>query len=90
MHFAVLQGRYSKVFNLLHDKIRKNKVFAYDSNVILFNSFDGANHLEILKGKLDLVSFSSTIFTSKLLKLSDFSILKSNNISLWVLIRLYL
>ena len=45
----------------------------------MIDLFDGANHLETIEGKLDLISFSSTLLNSNLLKkIGDYSIGKSN------------
>ena len=45
--------------------------------MIVFDSFDGVNHLEPLEGKFDLVSFSSTIAKKELSSLPHCSTAKS-------------
>ena len=49
----------------------------------MFHRFDGSNHLETVECKVDLVSFSSTIVNSGLLK-CDYSGTQSSNILIWM------
>ena len=51
--------------------------------MIVFDSFDGANHLESVESKVNLISFSSTIANNELLTLLDYSVAKSKNILTW-------
>ena len=46
----------------------------------MFDSFDGANHLETVEGKIDLVSFSSTLTNANLLSLPNYSTARSSSI----------
>ena len=46
----------------------------------MFDSYDGANHLETAEGKIDLVSFSSAIANHDLLQLCSYSTAKSSSI----------
>ena len=58
---------------------RKIDTFSFEK-LVIFDSFDGSNHLETVKGKADLVIFLSTIISKELLGLHDYSTDQSRNI----------
>ena len=66
------------------------KICNYDlpidcSTFIMFDSFDGANHLETVEGKIDLVSFNSTLINSDLVnQLKGYSTSRSSGILTWM------
>ena len=68
-YFTVFKDGYVKVFDLLHSKLCKNESFNCNSDVILFDSFNSANYLKLPEGKIELISFLSTLFIPELLKL---------------------
>ena len=60
--FAKMAGNYYQVHKIMTDKIKRSCNSNINLNkIIMFDSFDGANHLEAVKGKIDLVSFSTAI-----------------------------
>jgi hypothetical protein len=79
-YFAKIDGSASKIYALLLEKVQRKMLNYKPSDIIMFDSFDGANHLETAEGKIDLVSFSSTIVNQELLQLSSYSTAKSSSI----------
>ena len=43
------------------------------NSVIMFDNFDGGNHLETAEGKIDLVGFSSALANANLLSSRNYS-----------------
>ena len=59
------------MYSLLHGKV-KNRIESKSlRSLVVFDSFDGANHFETIEGKVDLVSYCSTCFNQDLISLSD-------------------
>ena len=57
---------------------------AFDLIIIVFDLFDGANHLELLESKIDEVLFSSVIVSKELSSLPHHSTAKSSNTLAWM------
>ena len=72
-YFAKIEGSCKKVHNLLVDNLECKFKNVNINSVIIFDSFDSANHLETMEGKIDLVSFSSILVNSNLLSLPKYS-----------------
>ena len=70
-YFCKINGGYEKTCFLLHNKVRNRINSECLSNLVLFDSFNGANYLETTEGKVDLVSYSSTCFNQDLISLQD-------------------
>jgi len=79
-YFAKIDGGCEKAYSLLIDKLERRFINTTFDSVIMFDSFDGANHLETPEGKIDLVSFSSTLVNDKLLSLPNYSTARSSSI----------
>jgi hypothetical protein len=82
-YFAKITGRYNKIYELLSEKITKCFPNANQKNLLFFDSFDGANHLETTEGKVDLISHSSTYVNKYLLSEFNYSTSRSSNILTW-------
>ena len=52
-----MSGDHNKMHYLLTEKIKQKHKVCGISKVVMFDSFNGANYLEIVEGKFDLVSF---------------------------------
>ena len=66
-------------------KLAKMSKLVGISCLITFDSFDGANYLETIKGKIDLVSFNITLVNWHLLsKLEKYSTTRSNANLIWM------
>ena len=50
----------------------------------LFDSFDGANNLETAEGKVDLISFSTTLVNNHLHSNYDYATAQSSSILRWM------
>jgi len=84
-YFSKITGGYSKVHKIMTNQIKRCNDKASMDSIIMIDSFDGANHLETIEGKLDLVSFFSTLVNSNLLDtITDYSTAKSNCILTWM------
>jgi len=79
-YFAKITGGYNKIYELLSEKITKRFPNANQKNLLFFDSFDGANHLETTEGKVDLISHSSTCVNKYLLSGFNYSTSQSSNI----------
>ena len=60
---------FDKVFDLFVEKFARCRWNVDLNEFAMFDLFDGANHLETVEGKVDLVSFLSAIVNNKLLTL---------------------
>ena len=50
----------------------------------MFDSFDGENHLETAEGKVDLISFSTTLTKKHSLSDCNFTTVQSRSILMWM------
>ena len=73
--FSKIPGEYDKTCELLTDKINKRFPSKNAQKLLVFDSFDGSNHLETEKEKSDLMSFLSACTNKNLL--SEFNHLTS-------------
>ena len=72
-------------YDILVQKICNYNLTIDCSTFIMFDSFDGANHLETVEGKIDLVSFNSTLINSDLVnQLKGYSTSRSSGILIWI------
>lgn len=84
-YYSKIKGRFGVNYNLLVKKISSYNLNIDCSSLIIFDSFDGANHLETVKGKIDLVSFNLSLINSNLLtKLKGYSTSRSSGILTWM------
>ena len=82
-YYSKIVGGYEKFFNLLFSKLEHCVKSSSLKKIVIFDSFDGANHLETTEGKVDLISFSSTCANKYLLSLNDYSAAKSSATLTW-------
>ena len=78
---AKLDGNYDTWIGHLFDK--KKDTIGPDKNVIIIDSYDGAEHQKIKKKKTGVVSFSSKMFNSTTIKQEGGSCAGSLNILTW-------
>ena len=84
-YYSKIKGGFATNYSILLNKLRKCNVSFDSSSIVMFDSFDGANHLETVEGKIDLVSFNSTLVSADLLsKLKNYSASRSNAILTWM------
>ena len=82
--YSKIPGGHGKVFEILSKKIESRNNNIDMPKVIAFDSFDGANHLETVEGKIDLISFKSIVVNCNLLtSFINYSASKSGNILTW-------
>ena len=79
-YYSKIEYRHNKICELITDKLKCYFKEVDLQELLFFNFFDGINHLETMKGKVDLISFLS-ICTNKYL-LNLFSYLTSRSISI--------
>jgi len=72
-YFCKINASYKKIYSFLYEKVKKRIKSEGLRDLVMFDSFDGANHLETIKGKVDLVSYSSTCFNQDLISLLEYS-----------------
>ena len=65
--FAKIYSSASNIYALLLEKTQRKISNCKPNDIIMFNSYDGANRLETAEGKIGLVSFSSAIANHNLL-----------------------
>jgi hypothetical protein len=70
--YTRIVGSYNKVFSLLSEKIKRRYPNFACNCLLIFDSFNRVNYLETAEGKIDLLSFSSTIANKDLLTNSDY------------------
>ena len=80
MIFLRIASSCEKIFNLLLEMVKCRLLNILFDNLLMFDLFDRANYLEIKEGKVDLVSFSSTLASKELLALKDYSTAHSSSI----------
>ena len=69
-YYSRFKGGFAQNIDLLRKKIDSYNLPIDCSDLILFDLFDGANHLETVEGKIDLVSFNSTVINADLISKS--------------------
>ena len=80
-YFSKIAGGYHKIYKIIIDQIKRRNDNVDINSIAMIDSFDGANHLETMEEKLDLVSFSSALVNKNSLdKITDSSTAKSNSI----------
>lgn len=79
-HFAKIKGECEKVHTLLADNLECRFKDVNVNSVIMFDNFDGGNHLETAEGKIDLVGFSSALANANLLSSRNYSAAWSSSI----------
>ena len=84
-YFSKIKGGFRKHYEIMVDKLANMNKLVDISRLIAFDSFDSANHLETVEGKIDLVSFNTTFINQHLLsKLEKYSTTRSNSILTWI------
>jgi len=59
-YFLKIKGSFRKHYKIMVDKLANMNKSVDISCLIVFDSFDGVNHLKTIEGKIDLVSFNTT------------------------------
>ena len=75
-YYTKIEGGYLKVHSLLVENLQRRKTNTNLKSLVIFDNFDGANHLETCEGKTDLVSFSSVLTSKELLTIFSIQLLK--------------
>ena len=78
-HHCRIGSSRAKVFNVMIEKSKTHVNSSSLNEMIVIDSFNGANHLESLEDKIDLISFSSIIMNKELLSLPRHSIGKAQS-----------
>ena len=83
-YYAKIIGGHEKVFKLFCNKFKYQDQNVNMNKIILFDSFDRINHLETAEGKVDLISFNTTLVNKNLLNNFYYSTMKSSSILVWM------
>jgi hypothetical protein len=77
-YYSKIMGGYTKIYELLISKLCKRVEYHLLNRIVMFDSFNGANHLETTEVKVNLISFSSTYINKYLLSLDNYSTTQSS------------
>ena len=86
-----LEGGYEAGLKIMLEKTSKKRKFDEviegNEELIVINSYDGAEHSKNHKSQTSLISFSSQIFNEKIIRESGYSTASPNNILTWMQLR---
>ena len=83
-YFTKISRGYEQIYKMIYDKFKYYRQKVNMEEIVLLNLFDSVNYLEKVEGKVDLVSFSTTLDNNNLLNNFYYSTGQSSSILIWM------